>query len=209
MRRCWRRRWSWKNTSPKTRPYAPRYRRSSFNTYGSAGQTGSPLSGARHQRCHFPPWWGSGQPWRTRSPGKLPSPPDSPSPSKLPTTRRGNAGDHGALGASHLGNQQRSRTCAPCTNLKTRSVREAACTLLLISLGTPPLRPWAAYGHSPEVPTWTGGPLRHSSLRRGGTCLGRRENFLGTQRRNFTSKLFHGPRAVAQDAVDCRDLIWC
>ena len=84
MRRCWLGRQSWMNTPPETRPYAPRYWCSSFDMRRSSGQTGSPLSGARHQRCHFRTWWGSGHLCRTRSPGSLPSPPDKPSPPKLP-----------------------------------------------------------------------------------------------------------------------------
>ena len=74
--------------------------------------------------------------------------------------------------------------------------------------GTSPLRPRAAYGHGPEVPERLSIALRYGSLRRGCTFPGRRGNPLSTRRRNLTSNLFCGPREVAQDAVDCRDLLW-
>ena len=41
---------------------------------------------------------------------------------------QGNAIDHGALGAGHLGNRQGIRTCAPCSDHKPRPVCEDVCT---------------------------------------------------------------------------------
>ena len=42
--------------------------------------------------------------------------------------RQGNARDHGALDAGHLGNRQGSRAYAPCADHKPRPVREDAGT---------------------------------------------------------------------------------
>ena len=42
--------------------------------------------------------------------------------------RQGNAGDHSALGAGHLGYRKGSRMYAPCADHKPRPVREDAST---------------------------------------------------------------------------------